>query len=178
MIEFLGRKFGNAVMFDWMTGELESIYRSFLQQATTTALLAASQLAFERHEMPPAFIQADYWDAPPQDGAGVGAGKAPDRRGLTGSARLMQDLYALDQHAFDTNKRKLQLTKTISLAQLAPVEFQRFCETGVIVLATPMELFDRGFPGHYLRLIRRVRTSVIALIPSVQGIHATLTCTR
>ncbi len=38
-----------------------------------------------------------------------------------------------------------------------------------------MEMFDRDFPGHYLRLIRRVRTSVIALIPPTQGIHATLT---
>ena len=38
-----------------------------------------------------------------------------------------------------------------------------------------MELFDRGFPGHYLRLIKRVRTSVIALIPPAQGIYATLT---
>jgi hypothetical protein len=37
-----------------------------------------------------------------------------------------------------------------------------------------MELFDRAFPGHYLRLIKRVRVSVVALIPPVQGIRATL----
>src|SRR5207237_5468240 len=43
--------------------------------------------------------------------------------------------------------------------------------------ATPIELFDRDFPGHYLRLIHRVRTSVIALIPPTQGIHATLSTT-
>jgi hypothetical protein len=40
-----------------------------------------------------------------------------------------------------------------------------------------MELLDRGFPGHYLRLIKRVRTSVVALIPPVDGIHATLSTT-
>ncbi|NTW38174.1 MAG: hypothetical protein HGB17_19190, partial [Syntrophobacteraceae bacterium] len=39
------------------------------------------------------------------------------------------------------------------------------------------DLFDRDFPGHYLRLIKRVRTSVVALIPPNQGIHATLTTT-
>jgi hypothetical protein len=39
--------------------------------------------------------------------------------------------------------------------------------------ATPMEMFDRDFPGHYLRLIRRVRASVIALVPPAQGIRAT-----
>jgi hypothetical protein len=37
-----------------------------------------------------------------------------------------------------------------------------------------MELFDRAFPRHYLRQIKRVRTSVIALIPPVRGIRATL----
>jgi hypothetical protein len=42
---------------------------------------------------------------------------------------LLQDIYQLDQYAFDTNKRKLQLTKTISLARLSPAEFQRFRET-------------------------------------------------
>jgi hypothetical protein len=93
---------------------------------------------------------------------------------LTGSARLLQDIFQLDQYAFETDKRKLQLTKTISLAQMAPAEFQRFRETGVMLFATPMELFNRDFPGHYLRLIKRVRSSVIALIPPTQGIRATL----
>jgi Tc toxin complex TcA C-terminal TcB-binding domain len=40
-----------------------------------------------------------------------------------------------------------------------------------------MELFDRRFPGHYLRLVRRVRTSVVALVPPTQGIRATLATT-
>jgi hypothetical protein len=40
-----------------------------------------------------------------------------------------------------------------------------------------MALFDREFPGHYLRMIRRVRTSLVALIPPNQGIRATLATT-
>ncbi len=171
-IEFLNGKFTNLDLYDWMSDVLEGVYRFFLQQATAMAKLAENQLAFERQEIPPAFIQADYWDVSANTGD-----KAPDRRGLTGSARLSQDIYQLDQYAFDTNKRKLQLVKIISLARLAPAEFQRFRETGLMVFATPMELFDRDFPGHYLRLIKRVRTSVVALIPPTQGIHATLSNT-
>ena len=68
----------------------------------------------------------------------MAAARATDRRGLTGSARLLQDIYQLDQFAFETNKRKLQLTKTLSLARLAPLEFQRFRDTGVLTFATPM----------------------------------------
>ncbi|MGC8714667.1 MAG: hypothetical protein ACP5RH_19965, partial [Leptodesmis sp.] len=90
-------------------------------------------------------------------------------------ARLLADIYKLDQYRLETEQRKLQLTKVISLARTAPFEFQRFKETGVLVFATPIEGCDRDFPGHYLRLIKRVRTSVIALIPPTEGIKATLT---
>jgi hypothetical protein len=38
-----------------------------------------------------------------------------------------------------------------------------------------MDWFDDEFPGHYLRMIKRIRTSVVGLIPPTQGIRATLT---
>lgn len=160
-----------------MAGVLQGVYRYFLQQATSTAQLAASQLAFERQTTPPPYIQANYWRPPDSDAIQPGAAAA-DRRGLTGSARLLQDIAQLDQYAFDTNRRKLQLTKTLSLAQLLPVEFERFRQTGVLTFATPMEMFDRDFPGHYLRLVKRLRTSVVALVPPTLGIKATLSSGR
>ena len=157
-LDFLAGKFTSAELFDWMSGILEGVYSFFLQQATAVAKLAENQLAFERQEPPPALIQADYWEV--IDGAAApatGQDAPPDRRGLTGSARLLQDIFRLDQHAFETDKRKLQLTRTFSLARLAPIEFQLFRDTGAIVFATPTALFDRDFPGHYLRLVKRVR---------------------
>jgi hypothetical protein len=173
---FLAGKFTSADLYDWMSRVLEDVYRFFLQQATATAQLAAAQLAFERQEAPPPYIQADYWEAPNTGdlGGATDGATAPDRRGLTGSARLLRDIYQLDQYAFETDKRKLHLAKTLSLARLAPAEFQRFRETGVMPFETTLEMFDRDFPGHYLRLIRRVRVSVIALVPPALGIRATL----
>jgi Tc toxin complex TcA C-terminal TcB-binding domain len=176
IVEFLTTKFTNIDLYDWMSDILEDVYRFFLQQANSMAKLAENQLAFERQEVSPAYIQSNYWNAPANGSYGSNPNTPTvDRKGLTGSARLLQDIYQLDQYAFDTNKRKIQLVKTISLALLSPAEFQRFIETGVLIFAIPMDLFDRDFPGHYLRLIRRVRTSVIALIPPIQGIKATLT---
>jgi hypothetical protein len=174
MVEFLDNQFLNAELYEWMSGVLARVYGYFLQQATGTAKLAQNQLAFERQEVPPAFIQADYWQ-PSVDIGSKDNGNTQDRRGLTGSARLLQDIYQLDQYAFETDRRKLNLTQTFSLAQLVPFEFQQFRETGVLHFATPMHLFDQAFPGQYLRLIKRVRTSVVALIPPTQGIRATLT---
>ena len=178
IVDFLANKFTNVELYEWMSNVLEGVYHFFLQQATAMAQLAANQLAFERQQVSPTFIQADYWESPTDATTSDGpAGQSRDRRGLTGSARLLQDIYQLDQYAFDTNKRKLQLTKTISLARLAPAEFQRFRESGVMQFETTMDMFDRDFPGHYLRLIKRVRTSVIALVPPTQGIRATLSTT-
>jgi hypothetical protein len=176
MAEFLATKFTNTDLYEWMSGVLAGVYSYFLQQATAIAKLAENQLAFERQQVPPSFIQADYWVVPEEGGVSTTQGdKAKDRRGLTGSARLLQDIYLLDQYAFETEKRKLNLSQTFSLASLIPFEFQRFRETGVLPFATPGTLFDRAFPGHYLRLSKRVRTSVVALIPPTQGIRATLT---
>jgi hypothetical protein len=174
-VEFLANKFTNADLYDWMSNVLEGVYSFFLQQATAAAKLAEQQLAFERQEIIPALIQSDYWVAQIGDlPVALDGGEEANRRGLTGSARLLADLYNLDQYRFDTERRKLQLTKTISLASQSPAEFHQFRQTGVLSFATPMSLFDQDFPGHYLRLIKRVRTSVIALIPPVDGIHATL----
>ena len=44
----------------------------------------------------------------------------------------------------------------------------------MLTFATPEELFDRDFPGHYLRLIKRVKVSLIALRPALRGVRATL----
>jgi hypothetical protein len=167
-VDFLATKFLNIELYEWMSGVLGGIYRYFLQQASATAKLAENQLLFERQQRFEAFIRSDYWASP------GGASGASDRRGLTGSARLLQDIVRLDEYAFQTNTRKLNLSQTFSLAELVPLELQRFRETGVLRFNTPGELFDRSFPGHYLRLIRRVRTSIVALIPPVRGISASL----
>ena len=109
VVQFLSNKFTNTDLYDWMAGILEGVYSYFLQQATATALLAHVQLAFERQEPPPPFIQNDYWLVPDETAAPAAAGQAPaDRKGLTGSARLLQDVFRLDQYAFESSKRRLQ----------------------------------------------------------------------
>jgi hypothetical protein len=160
-------------MYAWMAGQLGEVYRYLLRQATSMAQLAQSQLAFERQQPPPSIIKTSYWTA---GGNGSGAGREVDRRGLTGSARLLRDLTELDQFAFETNRRKHNLEHVFSLALTAPDAFAEFRRSGVLQFATPMQAFDRRFPGHLLRTIRRVRLSVVALVPASQGIAATLTC--
>ena len=131
LVDFLHTKFTSVQLYDWMSGVLEDAYSSVLQNATATARLAAGQLMFERQEGAPPPIADDYWVAPTEDGFADEGAEAPDRHGLTGATRLLRDIVELDQYAFDTNQRKLQLTKTFSLAQLAPLELERLRSTGV-----------------------------------------------
>lgn len=175
MANYLANKFTNAELYEWMSGVLAGVYSYFLQQATGVAMLAESQLTFERQEAPTSFIQNDYWEAPTDGVTATPGAKGTDRRGLTGSARLLQDIYQLDQFAFEANKRKLNLTHTLSLTTLDPYAFALFRNTGVLSFNTPLRMFDEVLPGLYLRLIKRVRTSVVALIPPVVGIRAILT---
>lgn len=173
-LTYLQNKFTNADLYEWMSGVIDNIYRYYLNQATALAKMAADQLYFERQLRDIPIIQRNYYTLPNENN-GSDDGSTLNRKGLTASSMLLQDITKLEQYAFETDRRKMQLNKTISLAKMNPFEFQEFKATGEINFRTRMEMFDKDFPGHYLRLIKRVRVSIIALVPPVDGIKATLT---
>lgn len=173
-LEFLKTKFTNAELYRWMGNVLERTYSYMLSLATAVAKTAEQQYYFEQQQQSGPFILDDYWEVPQTGSLALTSGGV-DRRGLTGSARLLQDITKLDQYAFETTKRKLQMTRVISLGQLYPDAFQTFRQTGVLNFDLTNRLFDYDFPGHYLRLINTVKVSVIGLIPVYDNIKATLT---
>jgi hypothetical protein len=166
-LNFLQTKLTNAALYQWMAGVLGSVYRYLLQRAAAVARLAEQQLAFERQAAMPGYIKSDYWTT-----ASGGPVPATGTAGLTGSARLLEDITQLDQYALDTNTRKLQLTQAFSLATLASVDVQRFRDTGVLPFTVPLSSF--GVPGMYLATIRTLRISIAALIPPSVGVRGTL----
>lgn len=173
ILNFLLSKNFTEEMYRWIASVLEDVYRFFLQEATVIARLAEQQLGFERQEASPKVIQADYWNVAVGPSASGLAGDNVDRLGLTGSARLLQDIYRVDNYAFYTKKQKHVWTLILDLAAMFPLEFQRFRETGVLIFNTPQSLIDRQMPGYYLCLIQQVSVSVVALIPQ-NAIRGTL----
>lgn len=174
MLRFLSTKFTGREFYDWLQGVLAEIYASLLRMATTTAQQAERQLSFQRQQSLPGIIKQNYWAAASGWDTTNSIQNLPDRRGITGSARLLQDISTLDQYAFDSEKRLLNLSQTFSLSRQFPIEFQELGQTGLLNFATTLSMFDEGFPGHFMRLIKKVRVTVIALIPPTQGIRATL----
>jgi hypothetical protein len=173
-LDFLRNKFTNADLYEWMSGILQDTYSFFLQEATAMAQLAEQQLAFERQFNPPGLIKSDYWNVNANDSFGLSSEESPDRRGLTGSARLLRDLSELDIYAQNTDQRKLYAAKVMSLGNHDPVEMQSFKETGVLRFTTTQQDFDRDHPGQYLRIIKRISVTIIALTPPIEGIKASL----
>ena len=116
-------KFTNAAFYEWLAGVLADTYAVFLKLAAATGLQAEGQLAFERQESAAGLLKSDYWRLPNTAPSSTDVGN--NRRGITGSARLAQDLYALDQRAFESDRRVFNLSQSFSLALLSPVEFQK-----------------------------------------------------
>jgi len=166
--QFLLNKFMSADLYQWMIGVLRQSYKSILREATSVAKLAWEQLVFERQESISNPFDRDYL---------VPANAAPELRdagGLTGSARLRSDIVELEAFERELNKRRLQLSKTFSIARNAPEQLYNLQQSGRLVFATELEMFDRDFPGHFRRRIEQVRVSLIALTPPVEGIRASL----
>ena len=177
VVDFLVTKFTNAELFEWMSRILQGLYAEQLQRATVTARLAQQQLTFDLLQSVDV-IQTSYWNIPVQNslpGNTSSNAGTTDRKGLTGAERLLADLEQLDTIAAQQTTRKLQLTRTISLATVAPGDFQRLKETGEMWFQTTEQDFDQEFPGHYFRRIHKIKVSVLALVPPARGIRATLT---
>ncbi len=161
-VQFLSHKFLNGAMWVWMLRCIREQYRTRLGYAIATSYLAERALAFEQQNPALRVIRFDYYD--------------PKRDGLLGATQLQTDIVTLQNLKLTSAKRKLQLAKTISLRATMPAEFQTFrTGHGRLAFSTLMEWFDRDFPGHYLRLIKHVKVTVLALVPPMEGIHATLT---
>ena len=140
-----------------MIGQLSTIYFQTYQLAFDLAKRA--ERAY-RHEL--AIRDADpivkygYWDSL--------------RKGLLAGEKLGHDLARLDVAYMDRDVREYELRKSVSLAQLNPIELLRLQETGVCEIDLPELLYDLDHPGHYLRRIRAVRLT----IPAVVGPYTTL----
>lgn len=172
-LRFLRTKITNDVLYDWMVRVLLRDYRVLMQIAVCVARMAQRALEFERQETVQ-IITGDYWNI--AQGALISPKLTDKQRslGLLGAERLLTDLTKLDAYKLATEKRRLQLSKTFSLSRMMPIEMVEFRESGVITFNTLMNWFDEGFQGHYLRLIKSVRISILALVPPLDGIHGML----
>src|SRR4029077_3957999 len=106
--QFMRGKFTNQDLFQWMIGQVSSLYFQSYQLAYDLAKRAEMCM---QHELglpygDTSYIQFGYWDSL--------------KKGLLAGDRLSHDLKRLDVAYLDGNKREYELTKHVSLVALAP----------------------------------------------------------
>ena len=162
VLAYMQTKFTNQQLYDWMKGQLTQLYYSYYSFALDTANKAEATMKRElmRPEVDAVdYIQTTYWNAGWQ--------------GLLAGEALYLDVKRMELAYHDNNKREFEITRHISLRQLAPMALLSLRTTGTCTLDVPEWFFDRECPGHYMR---RVKTVALSL-PSVVGPYTTVPCT-
>lgn len=156
---FMRSKFTNEKLFDWMTSQVSALYFQSYQVAYTVARQAERGYRYELGLPDSAFIRSDNWDSL--------------KKGLLAGERLHHDLQRMEAAHFQQNRREFEITKSISLALLNPLELVRLKQTGSCTVDLTEDLFNLDYPGHHLRRIKSVGLS----LPCVAGPYTSVNCT-
>ena len=162
--DYMRNKFTSQQLFSWMITQISTAYFQAYQLAFDMAKRAENCYRYELGIESSNFIQFGYWDSL--------------KKGLLSGDKLMTDLRRLEAAYMDQNKREFEITKHISLAQIAPLSLLTLRETGQCTLSLPEWLFDMDYPGHYMRRIKNVSVSIPCIVGPYTGVNCTLSLLR
>jgi len=148
--DFMRSKYTNKELYDWMIGQISSVYFRAYQLAHDFAKKAERSYRFELGN-DDSFISYGYWDSM--------------KKGLQSADHLIHDIKRMETSYLDKNKREYELTKHVSLAMLDPLALVKLRATGVCDFDIPEALFDLDYAGHYFRRIKSVSIS----LPCIAG---------
>jgi hypothetical protein len=152
-------KYTNQELYQWQVGQISGVYFQSYQLAYDLAKRAERCFRFELGLQDSNYVQFGYWDSL--------------KKGLLAGEKLQYDLRRLETAYLEQNRRKFELTKSISLLLLDPLALVQLRETGRCFFSLSEEIFDLDYPGHYFRCIE----SVSITLPCVIGPYMTISCT-
>lgn len=158
--QFMQSKFTNEELYQWMVGQVSTLYFQSYQLAYDMAKRAEKAYRFELGLRDSSYIGFGYWDSL--------------KKGLLAGEKLAYDLNRLDAAYHEQNGRQLELVKHVSLAQTAPFSLMELKENGSCLVELPEWLFDMDYPGHYMRRLKSVSISVPCVAGPYTGVNCTL----
>ena len=157
--EFMHTKFTNKELYDWMIGQISSVYFRAYQLAHDFAKKAERSYRFELGN-DDSFISYGYWDSM--------------KKGLQSADHLIHDIKRMETSYLDKNKREYEITKHISLSMLDPLALVKLRATGVCDFEVPEVLYDMDHAGHYFRRIKSVSISLPCIAGPYTSVSAKL----
>ena len=158
--DFLNNKETNEAFYLWMKGAVKGLYSQAFQLAFETAKKAERALQNELGNPSLSYVQFSYLD-------GI--------EGLLAGEKLLLDVKHMEMDYHDLNLREYEMTKHVSLLQVAPMALIQLRATGSCSVTLPEELFDLDCPGHYFRRIRSVAVTVPCVTGPYTGVNLNLT---
>ena len=157
---FLQNKETNQGFYTWMKREVKALYNQSFQLAFEVAKKTERALQTELGDPSQSYIQFSYLD-------GI--------EGLLAGEKLHLDVKRMEMAYHDLNRREYELTKHVSLLQVAPLALLQLRATGSCTVSLPEEMFDMDGPGHYFRRIKSVAVSIPCVTGPYTGVNCTLT---
>jgi 5-hydroxyisourate hydrolase-like protein (transthyretin family) len=157
--EFMRSKYTNKELYEWMIGQISSVYFKSYQLAHDFAKKAERCYRFELGN-DEAFISYGYWDSM--------------KKGLQSADNLIHDIKRMEASYLDKNKREYEITKHVSIAQLDPFALVMLRTTGVCDFDIPEVLYDMDYPGQYFRRLKSVSLSLPCIAGPYTSVSAKL----
>ena len=142
----------------WMKGAVQGLYSNAFQLAFSVAKKAEQAWQQELGKPDLNYIRSNYLDG---------------MECLLAGEKLLFDVKRMEMDYHDLNVREYEMTKHVSLLQVAPLALVQLRAMGSCIVSLPEELFDLDGPGHYFRRIK----SVAMTIPCVTGPYTSVNCT-
>jgi len=155
--EFMRTKFTNKDLYAWMSGQLSAVYFQAYQLAFDLSKKAEQAYRYEL-AADSNFIKFGNWDT--------------TKKGLLSGEKLLLDIKRMEIAYMNKNKREYELTKHLSLSNIAPEALLQLRNTGKCDFTIPEVIFDMDYPGQYMRRIKAVSVT----IPCIAGPYTTVAC--
>lgn len=167
--DFLKKRATSPELYRWLLSQVSTLYFQAYDLVLSLCLSTEACWQYEMGDFDTHFIPTSAW--------------ADNRFGLTAGESLKLALLRLETAYLNRHERRLELNKTVSLRQLFKASTPERWESEVLAklrgngeleIALKPSLFDKDYPGHYLRQLVSVSLSLPVLVGPYQDIHATL----
>ncbi|OOG77102.1 neuraminidase-like domain-containing protein [Algoriphagus sp. A40] len=164
--EFMRSKFTNRQLYDWMAGQVSTLYFQTYQMAYDLAKQAERcfNLELPNDALEAGYVKFGYWDNL--------------KKGLLSGEKLQFDLRRLENAYLEENKREYEIVKHVSLFLLDPLAIIQLRSTGACAFEIPEALYDMDFAGQYFRRLKSVSISLPCIAGPYTSVSANLRLTK
>ncbi|WP_165603323.1 hypothetical protein [Photorhabdus namnaonensis] len=149
LYEFMTTGFLIVPTYQWLMGRLSALYAPAYDAVLSLCLMAEAGWRYEVGDyQSQGFIKTNAWN--------------DSYRGLLAGESLQLDLQQMEAAWLQRHERRLNIKKTFSLSALSSIAeiTNQIDKKQALNFTLDAKAFDKNYPGHYLRQIKRVSVSL------------------